>query len=162
MELVSRGWTLVNRLARVSYPTLALIHGHCLGGGLELALACRYRLVVDQAGTSLALPEVMLGIFPGWGGMQRLPQLVGAPAALDMMLGGKPQDARKAAKLGLADGLVAPRLAAKAAKTIALSGKPRRRVQGLQIGRAHVRTPVTNAHLVCRLLLEKKKKQNKI
>ncbi|AEC21424.1 3-hydroxyacyl-CoA dehydrogenase [Pusillimonas sp. T7-7] len=131
MELVSRGWTLFNRLARVSYPTLALIHGHCLGGGLELALACRYRLVVDQAGTSLALPEVMLGIFPGWGGMQRLPQLVGAPAALDMMLGGKPQDARKAAKLGLADGLVAPRLAAKAAKTIALSGKPRRRVQGL-------------------------------
>src|SRR3546814_7469784 len=71
MELVSRGWTLLNRLARVSYLTLALIHGHCLGGGLELALAWRYRLVVDQAGTSLALTEVLLGLFPGWGGLPR-------------------------------------------------------------------------------------------
>lgn len=131
MELVSRGWTLFNRLAKVDYPTLALIRGHCLGGGLELALACRYRLVVDQAGTSLSLPEVMLGIFPGWGGMQRLPRLIGAPAALDMMLSGKPQDARKAARLGLADGLVAPRLAEQAAKAMVLGGKPRRRAKGL-------------------------------
>src|SRR5690606_38479311 len=127
MALVSRGWTLFNRLAGVGYPTLALIHGHCLGGGLELALACRYRLVVDQPGTSLSLPEVMLGIFPGWGGMQRLPRLIGAPTALDMMLSGKPQDARKAARLGLADGLVAPRLARQAAKAMVLGGKPRRR-----------------------------------
>ena len=72
--LVARGWNLFNRLAAVRYPTLALIQGHCLGGGLELALACRYRLVADQAGVSLALPEVMLGIFPGWGGMLRLPR----------------------------------------------------------------------------------------
>src|SRR3546814_10495757 len=157
MELVSRGWTLVNRLARVSYPTLALIHGHCLGGGLELALACRYRLVVDQAGTSLALPEVMLGIFPGWGGMQRLPQLVGAPAALDMMLGGKPQDARKAAKLGLADGLVAPRLTAKAAKTIALSGKPRRRVQGRPALLTHSLVPPSVARQTIRTMDTKRK-----
>ncbi|MGB6105418.1 MAG: 3-hydroxyacyl-CoA dehydrogenase NAD-binding domain-containing protein [Pusillimonas sp.] len=131
MELVSRGWTLFNRLAQVDYPTLALIRGHCLGGGLELALACRYRLVVDQPGTSLSLPEVMLGIFPGWGGMRRLPRLIGAPIALDMMLSGKPQDARKAARLGLADGLVAPRLAEQAAKALVLSGKPRRRARGL-------------------------------
>ncbi|OXC90277.1 hypothetical protein BMR85_014455 [Achromobacter sp. KAs 3-5] len=87
--LVSRGWNLMNRLAGVRYPTLALIQGHCLGGGLELALACRYRLVADQPGASLALPEVMLGIFPGWGGMLRLPQVIGAPAALDMMLTGR-------------------------------------------------------------------------
>src|SRR5690606_12483301 len=95
LELVAPGWNLFNRLAKVSYPTLALIHGHCLGGGLELALACKYRLVVDQPGTSLSLPEVMLGIFPGWGGMRRLPALIGAPAALNMMLTGRPQDAHK-------------------------------------------------------------------
>ncbi|MCK6391911.1 MAG: enoyl-CoA hydratase-related protein, partial [Azonexus sp.] len=63
--LVARGWDLFNRLAAVPYPTLALVRGHCLGGGLELALACRYLLVVDEPGTQLALPEVMLGIFPG-------------------------------------------------------------------------------------------------
>ena len=72
IALVRRGWDLFNRLAAVHYPTLALVRGHCVGGGLELALACRYLLVVDEAETRLGLPEVMLGIFPGWGGMLRL------------------------------------------------------------------------------------------
>jgi 3-hydroxyacyl-CoA dehydrogenase/enoyl-CoA hydratase/3-hydroxybutyryl-CoA epimerase len=81
--LVARGWDLFNRLAAVSYPTLALVRGHCLGGGLELALACRYLLAVDEPGTKMGLPEVMLGIFPGWGGMLRLPQRVGPAAALE-------------------------------------------------------------------------------
>ncbi|HQX07558.1 MAG TPA: enoyl-CoA hydratase-related protein, partial [Zoogloea sp.] len=84
--LVQRGWTLFERLATVDYPTLALIRGHCMGGGLELALACRYRITVDEPGTRLALPEVMLGIYPAWGGMLRLPQLIGPAAALDLML----------------------------------------------------------------------------
>jgi len=65
--LVERGWQLFNRLAAVDYPTLAIIRGHCLGGGLELALACRYLLAVDEPATKMGLPEVMLGIFPGWG-----------------------------------------------------------------------------------------------
>lgn len=129
--LVERGWHLFNRLATVSYPTLALIQGHCLGGGLELALACRYRLAVDVPGTSLALPEVMLGIFPGWGGMRRLPALIGPPAALDMMLTGRPADARKAAALGLVDARVPPRLAEAAARQQVLSGKPPRRARGI-------------------------------
>lgn len=129
--LVERGWDLFNRLARVSYPTLALIHGHCLGGGLELALACRYRLAVDVAGTSLALPEVMLGIFPGWGGMRRLPALIGPPAALDMMLTGRPADARRAAASGLVDARVPPRLADAAARRLVLSGQPARRARGV-------------------------------
>ena len=102
-ELVARGWDLFNRMAGLAYPTCALIRGHCLGGGLELALACRYRVVVDEPATRLALPEVMLGIVPGWGGMLRLPQMVGPAAALDMMLTGRSVDARKAKKLGLAD-----------------------------------------------------------
>ena len=94
----------------VAYPTLALIKGFCLGGGLELALACRYRVVVDEPGTRLGLPEVMLGIVPGWGGIKRLPRLVGAPAALDLLLTGKTIDARRAKKLGLADECVPVRI----------------------------------------------------
>ena len=113
------------------YPTLALIQGHCLGGGLELALACRYRLVEDAPGASLALPEVMLGIFPGWGGMLRLPALIGAPAALDMMLTGRGADARRAATLGLVDARVPTRLLQAAARGMVLSGKPPRRARGL-------------------------------
>ncbi|MGC1818177.1 MAG: enoyl-CoA hydratase-related protein, partial [Casimicrobiaceae bacterium] len=74
--LVERGWNTFERLARAPYPTLALIRGFCLGGGLELALACRYRVVVDEPSTRLGLPEVMLGIVPGWGGIRRLPRLV--------------------------------------------------------------------------------------
>lgn len=128
--LVARGWNLFNRVAALRYPTLALIEGHCLGGGLELALACRWRLVADQPGTSLALPEVMLGIFPGWGGMLRLPRLIGAPAALDMMLTGRGADARRAAALGLADARVPPRLLLAAARQTVLSGKAPRRARG--------------------------------
>ena len=94
----------------VKYPTLALISGFCLGGGLELALACRYRVAVDEPGTRLGLPEVMLGIVPGWGGIKRLPRLVGAPAALDLLLTGKTVDARRAKKLGMVDECVPVRI----------------------------------------------------
>jgi len=124
--LVARGWNLFNRLAAVKYPTLALVRGHCLGGGLELALACRYLLTVDEAGTKLGLPEVMLGIFPGWGGMLRLPQRVGPAAALDMMLSGRTVDGKKARKIGLADDCVPPRVLEMAARQLLLSGQPRR------------------------------------
>ncbi len=130
--LVERGWTLFNRLATVNYPTLAIIKGHCLGGGLELALACRYLLAVDEPGTKLGLPEVMLGIFPGWGGMLRLPQRVGPAAALDMMLTGKTIDAKRAKRLGLADELVPPRVMHQAARQLVLSGQPRRQLPLLQ------------------------------
>ena len=108
--LVRHGWDVFDRLANVSYPTLALIRGFCLGGGLELALACRYRVVVDEPSTRLGLPEVMLGIVPGWGGIRRLPRLVGAPAALDLLLTGKTIDARRARRIGLADECVPLRI----------------------------------------------------
>ncbi|WP_374327815.1 3-hydroxyacyl-CoA dehydrogenase NAD-binding domain-containing protein [Azonexus sp.] len=124
--LVARGWDLFNRLAAVKYSTLALVRGHCLGGGLELALACRYILAVDEPGTKMALPEVMLGIFPGWGGMLRLPQRVGPAAALDMMLTGKGIDAKRAKKMGLADDCVPPRVMEMAARQLLLSKQPRR------------------------------------
>jgi len=125
-ELVERGWNLFNRLAAVRYPTLALVRGHCLGGGLELALACRYVLAVDEPGTKMGLPEVMLGIFPGWGGMLRLPERVGPAAGLDMMLTGKTLDAKRARNMGLADDCVPPRVMDNAARMLVLSGRPRR------------------------------------
>ncbi|MDX9945718.1 MAG: enoyl-CoA hydratase-related protein, partial [Azonexus sp.] len=130
--LVARGWDLFNRLAAVSYPTLALVRGHCLGGGLELALACRYILAVDEPGTKMALPEVMLGIFPGWGGMLRLPQRVGPAAALDMMLTGRAVDAQKARKMGLADDCVPPRVMEMAARKLVLANHPRRSLPFVQ------------------------------
>lgn len=130
--LVARGWHLFNRLAAVSYPTLALVRGHCLGGGLELALACRYLLVVDEPGTKLGLPEVMLGIFPGWGGMLRLPQRVGPAAGLEMMLSGRTVDAVKARKMGLADACVPPRVMEVAARQLLLSATPRPALPMLQ------------------------------
>ncbi len=132
IELVSRGWQLFNRLAGVAYPTLALVRGHCLGGGLELALACRYLLAVDEPSTRMGLPEVMLGIVPGWGGMLRLPQRIGPQAALDMMLTGKTIDARKAKRLGLADDCVPPRVMDSAAALLVLANQPRRRPPWLQ------------------------------
>ena len=130
-RFLEKGWNLFNRLASVPYPTLALIHGHCLGGGLELALACRYRLAVDDPATRMGLPEVMLGIFPGWGGMKRLPALIGAPAALDMMLSGRPADVRKALRLGLIDAKVPRRLQFQAAAQQLRSGKRNTRAAGI-------------------------------
>ena len=132
IELVARGWHLFNRLEAVRYPTLALVRGHCLGGGLELALACRYLLAVDESPTRMGLPEVMLGIVPGWGGMLRLPERIGPQAALDMMLTGKTIDAKKAKRLGLADDCVPPRVMDAAAALLVLSGQPRRRPPFLQ------------------------------
>ncbi len=110
VAIVKRGWDAFERLASVPYPTLALIRGFCLGGGLELALACRYRVAVDEPGTKLGLPEVMLGILPGWGGIKRLPRLTGGPAALDLLLTGRSVDARKAKQLGIVDEAVPIRI----------------------------------------------------
>ncbi len=126
MAVVKRGWDTFERLAAVKYPTLALIRGFCLGGGLELALACRYRVVVDEPGTRLGLPEVMLGIVPGWGGMKRLPRLAGAPAALDLMLSGRTIDARRAKKLGIADECVPPRIMENTARGVLAALPPPR------------------------------------
>ncbi len=126
MRLVKRGWDLYNKLAALPFPTLALVNGFCMGGGVELALACRYRVAVDQPGTRFALPEVMLGILPGWGGVKRLPRLVGPTAALDMLLTGRAVDARRAKRLGLVDEAVPLRIQDNAARVIVLEApRPR-------------------------------------
>jgi 3-hydroxyacyl-CoA dehydrogenase/enoyl-CoA hydratase/3-hydroxybutyryl-CoA epimerase len=92
-----------DRLERYGKPVVAAIHGACLGGGLEWALACHYRIATTDPKTQLGLVEVQLGLIPGAGGTQRLPRLVGIQAALDMILAGKTVKARKALKLGLVD-----------------------------------------------------------
>lgn len=129
--LIESGWNLFNRIEKLPFPTLALIHGACLGGGLELALACTYRILIDTPKPALGLPEVMLGIYPGWGGLQRLPALIGPQEALNMILSGRTQDARKAKALGLVDWEVAPRVARQSAAEWVLSGRPRRQARGL-------------------------------
>jgi 3-hydroxyacyl-CoA dehydrogenase/enoyl-CoA hydratase/3-hydroxybutyryl-CoA epimerase len=101
------GQAVFAALEALEVPTVAVIDGACLGGGLELALACRYRLVTDGPKTSLGLPEVGLGIIPGWGGTQRLPRVVGLARALNMILTGRPVNGRRAVRCGLADGTVA-------------------------------------------------------
>ena len=84
-QLIRSGQDIFNKLSALKCPTIALIKGFCLGGGLELALACRYRIAIDTKETRLGLPEVKLGIHPGWGGTIRLPQLIGAPKAMDLI-----------------------------------------------------------------------------
>jgi 3-hydroxyacyl-CoA dehydrogenase/enoyl-CoA hydratase/3-hydroxybutyryl-CoA epimerase len=88
IDAIHRGHRVFAKLAALRMPTVAAIHGHCMGGGLEIALACRFRVASTDPKTRLGLPEVKLGIQPGWGGTARLPHLVGAPAAFDMMLTG--------------------------------------------------------------------------
>jgi 3-hydroxyacyl-CoA dehydrogenase / enoyl-CoA hydratase / 3-hydroxybutyryl-CoA epimerase len=102
-RLARRGQIVMNKLEALPFPTVAAIHGPCMGGGLELALACTYRVISNDQKTALALPEVKLGIIPGFGGTQRLPRLIGLTNALDMILTGKFIYSRKARQIGLAD-----------------------------------------------------------
>jgi len=114
----------LNRLEALPCPTVAAIHGFALGGGLELALACRYRVAVDDERLSLGLPEVQLGIHPGFGGTVRSVRLAGVRPAMDMMLTGKPVRGEKALRIGLLDKLVPAQDLRKAAKQIALQSPP--------------------------------------
>jgi 3-hydroxyacyl-CoA dehydrogenase/enoyl-CoA hydratase/3-hydroxybutyryl-CoA epimerase len=100
---IRMGQAVFNDLASLQIPTVAAIHGICVGGGLELALACNRRVLSDSKKTSLQFPEVMLGILPAWGGTTRLPRLIGLQASLDMLLSGKKVDASRARRMGIAD-----------------------------------------------------------
>lgn len=108
-DAIGNGHRVFSGIAALRCPTVAAIHGHCFGGGMELSLACRYRVAVDAPETRLGLPEVKLGIHPGWGGLARLPHLIGAPEALRLMLTGSSVSARAARGLGLVDALAPDR-----------------------------------------------------
>ena len=117
-ELSRVGHRVFGKIEQLGVPTVAAIHGACLGGGCEMVLACSYRIATDHPKTQIGLPETQLGIIPGWGGTQRLPKLIGLNPALGIILPGKTVNADKARRIGLVDEVVPP--------------------IALQIGRAHV------------------------
>lgn len=124
-SLATQGQEMFNRLSSLPFTVVAAIHGPCLGGGLELALACDYRICSESDATRLGLPEVQLGLLPGSGGTQRLPRLVGLLDSLDMILTGKQLRAKKALKLGLADACVPQSILLQAAQQFI--SKPKRK-----------------------------------
>ncbi|MBW8368542.1 MAG: enoyl-CoA hydratase/isomerase family protein [Arenimonas sp.] len=107
-DWIRRGQLVFQKLAELRCPTVAAIHGHCMGGGTEIALACRYRIASRDEKTRIGLPEIKLGIYPGWGGSVRAPRLIGAPAAMDLMLTGRSLSASAAKAMGLVDRVVEP------------------------------------------------------
>jgi len=123
VDFIREGQRVLDKLANMTIPTVALIDGFCLGGGLELSLACRYRIVEDGEKTKLGLPEVLLGIHPGWGGTVRLPRVIRIQSALDMMMSGRTISGKAAAKIGLAD-IAVPRRDLVMAATDYIKRKP--------------------------------------
>jgi len=107
-KISPKGRALWTRIDRMPKPRIAAMNGHALGGGLELALTCHFRIMADNPKTKLGLTELNLGIIPGWGGTQRLPRVVGEPKALDMMLFSKTLSPAEALDIGLVDSLVPP------------------------------------------------------
>ncbi|GHE25342.1 3-hydroxyacyl-CoA dehydrogenase [Vulcaniibacterium thermophilum] len=124
-DAIRRGQQVFQRLAELPCPTVAAIHGFCMGGGTEIALACRYRVASSDPSTRIGLPEIKLGIFPGWGGSVRLPRLVGAPAAFDLMLTGRSLNAKAARAIGLVDKVAEPAFLLDAAVELARRGAER-------------------------------------
>jgi 3-hydroxyacyl-CoA dehydrogenase/enoyl-CoA hydratase/3-hydroxybutyryl-CoA epimerase len=127
LPFVRAAHAILARVERLPCPTVAAINGYCLGGGLELALACRHRVCVDDPKTVLGFPEVMLGIHPGFGGTVRSVRLIGVTAAMDLMLTGRNLRPDKALALGLVDRLAPPKELRAAARSIALDPPGRRR-----------------------------------
>lgn len=105
-KLAGIGQSIINKISELKVVTVAAIGGFCVGGGCELALACQYRVAIKNDETKIGLPEVKLGILPGFGGSVRLPRLIGLPAALDIILQGKVISVDKAKKIGLVDAIV--------------------------------------------------------
>ena len=127
---LTHGNAIVDRLDHLAVPTVAVIHGYCLGGGLEIALACDYRIAVEDA--RLGFPEVMLGLHPGLGGTVRLPRLINPLEAMTMMLTGRNVRAGRAKSLGLVDA-VTPERHVKAAASAAVDRQLKTRRGGMLI-----------------------------
>ncbi len=125
LDAIERGQRALDRLARLPFRTVAAIQGHCMGGGTELALACRYRVASSDPRTRIGLPEIKLGIIPGWGGSVRLPRLIGATQALELMLTGRTLSASAARAAGLVDALAEPEALIERAASMARRGTER-------------------------------------
>lgn len=135
-ELAAGAQEIMNRIADFGRPVVAAIHGACLGGGLELALACSYRIATEHPKTTIGLPEIQLGILPAAGGCQRLPRTIGLSKALDIILAGKTMPAKRAYRSGIVHELVPPSIleevARQAAERLIGGWKPKPRKGGLQ------------------------------
>ena len=126
------GWDTFQKLHDLPFPTTAMVNGFCMGGGMELAMACHYRVALDDPKTRFAQPEVMVGVIPGWHGMEWLPQLVGPAAALDLLLTGKSVDARRAKRMGLVDEAVPLRILENTARMVTLEARTPRKLPFMQ------------------------------
>lgn len=141
-DAIARGQRIFQRLHRLPCPSVVAIDGHCMGGGTELALACSHRVASSAESTRIGLPEVKLGIFPGWGGSVRLPRLVGAPAAMDMMLTGRALSASNARAIGLVDTVVEPAVLLDTALDLARRGTLQRPLRQRALAWASTLWPV--------------------
>ncbi|TWX73090.1 fatty acid oxidation complex subunit alpha FadJ [Colwellia sp. C1TZA3] len=131
--LSRQGQMIFDQLENLTIPVVAAVHGACLGGGLELAMACHAIVCSDSPKTALGLPEVQLGLLPGSGGTQRLPKRVGIQKSLDMMLTGKQLRAKQALKAGLVNDVVPQSILLKTAEQLALSGKVKAKARQLSM-----------------------------
>jgi len=122
------GWDTFQKLHDLPFPTTAMVNGFCMGGGMEMSLACRYIVALDDPKTRFAQPEVMVGVIPAWHAMQWLPLRVGPAAAMDLLLTGKTIDAKRAKRMGLADQAVPLRIFENTARMVTLEAPPRRRL----------------------------------
>jgi 3-hydroxyacyl-CoA dehydrogenase/enoyl-CoA hydratase/3-hydroxybutyryl-CoA epimerase len=147
LEIVELGQSTFNRLASLAIPTVAAIHGAALGGGLEVCLACDYRVASTDRATRLGLPETQLGIIPAWGGSTRLPRLIGLPNALDIILAGKTLAPKPSLKCGLVDDLAPRERLLDAARRLVQRGKPRRKSHWL------VNNPIARRIIASRALV---------
>src|SRR5687768_3865915 len=132
LAFVRLGWDVFQQLRELPFPTTAMVNGFCMGGGVELALACRYRVALDDPKVRFALPEVMLGIMPAWHGVQWLPKLIGPGPAFDLLLTGKSVDAKRAKRIGLVDQAVPLRILENTARMVTLEARPRKSLALMQ------------------------------
>lgn len=130
-KAVRQGQEIMNMVEDLPIPVLAAVNGACVGGGCEFIMACDYRMATEDSSTKIGLPEIQLGILPGFGGCVRMPRIIGLQAALDIILAGKTVNAKKALKAGLVDRMVHPAIlrdeAMKWARQIVSEGKGKRR-----------------------------------
>jgi 3-hydroxyacyl-CoA dehydrogenase/enoyl-CoA hydratase/3-hydroxybutyryl-CoA epimerase len=158
-RLALRGQAILNKLENLPFPTVAAIHGPCMGGGMELALACTYRVISNDQRTSLALPEVRFGIIPGFGGTQRLPCLVGLTNALDMTLTGKSIYPKKARSIGIADKVTYKETLLTVAVATAMKAIGKPRPAKVRASRSFV-TKLIEGNPLTRLLIYRMAKKN--
>lgn len=156
-ELIEKGQSMFNRIEALALPKVAIIHGFCLGGGLELCLACDYRIACADESARIGLPEVLLGIHPGFGGSARLIRLIGVLSAMPLMLTGRSLDARRAKRLAVVDEAL-PRRHLKIAATKLIKNKPKLKHKGFVATLAN--TPLTRPFIANFMQRQTAKKAN--